>query len=124
MLLLGGRQLHAATKHRAIFHADALADHVAGKCAFAADVHAVAALDVARDLAHDDDFARGNVGLHHAIAAHGYTMIFEGQRAFDLAIYVKRLAAADFAFDHQRASDGGLLDWRRDSLNRRGWVQG
>src|SRR6266550_4619021 len=123
-LLLSGCQLHAAAKHGAIFHADARADHITGQCAFAADVHAVAALNVASDLAHDHNFARGNVGLHNAVAADCHAMIFEAQGAFDAAVNVKRLAAADLAFDHQRASDGGLLDGRGHSLDWRGWVEG
>src|SRR5205823_12334988 len=119
-----GRQLHAAAEHGAIFHADARADHITGQSAFAADVHAVAALDVASDLAHDDNFARGNVRLHHAVAADGHAMIFKAQGAFDASVNVERLAAADFTFDHQRSSDGGLLDGRGDSLDWRGWVEG
>ena len=75
--MLGRRQLHAASKHRAIFHADPLADHIAGERTFAADIHAIAALHVARDLAHDHNFTRGNVGGDYAVASNGDTMIFE-----------------------------------------------
>src|ERR1700738_2651337 len=76
-LLLAGRQLHAATEYRAIFHADAPADDIAGKRAFAADIHAIAALDIARDLAHNDNFSCRNVGCNYAIPSHSHTVIFE-----------------------------------------------
>ena len=124
MLLVGRVQLHTATQHVAVFDADALADHVAGESAFAADVHAIAAFDIAGDFAHDYDFTSGDIGLHDAIAAHGYAMILECDGAFHAAVNVKRFAAGDFAFDHQGASDSGLLDRRRYGLDRRGRVQG
>src|SRR5215469_10593218 len=119
LLFSSWRELHATAEHGAIFYADTGADHVSGKQAFAADVHAVAALDVAGDLAHDHNFTRGNVGLDGPIAANGHAMVFEAERAFDAAVNVKRLAAGDFTFDHNRATDGRLLDGRSDSLDWR-----
>src|ERR1700756_4736454 len=67
--------LHAALDHGAIFHADAGSDYVPGETAFGADIQAVAALNIALDLAHDNHFAGDDIGCHSAIAANGDTVV-------------------------------------------------
>src|SRR6185437_2483021 len=61
-LLAGLANINAALEVSAVFDADALADHVAGKRAFVADVHAVTGSDVALHFAEDDEFLRVHVG--------------------------------------------------------------
>src|SRR5581483_1144278 len=53
LFLLGWAQLHAAAQQGTILYADATADDVASEGAFAANINAIATLDVASDLAHN-----------------------------------------------------------------------
>src|SRR5262249_3785709 len=99
----------AALEVGAVFDADALADDVAGKRAFIADVDTVAAGDVALHLAQDHDFLGVDIGLHRSVAADGYPVAGKVDGAFHPAVDVERLRAGDFALDHQRLADGGLL---------------
>src|SRR5437588_10009500 len=113
--------LNAAFKGGAVFHADAYGRDVSADRAFAADVDAVAALDVAGHFAHDYDFAGGDAGIDHAVAANGDAAFRHDDFAFDPAIDVKRFGAADFAFDHEGTADGGLINGRSDGFD---WVVG
>jgi hypothetical protein len=57
LLLVDGTHLHAAFQNGAIFHADALRDHVTCQRTFTADVQTVCALNVALHFAQDQAFA-------------------------------------------------------------------
>src|SRR5208337_2482429 len=111
--------LNSALERGAVFHADAHGGNVAVDCAFGADIHAIAALDVAIHFAHDHDFAGLNAGVDLAVAADGDSALGHGDFAFDAAVDVESLGAADFALDDQRAADGGLIHRSGDSLD---WV--
>jgi hypothetical protein len=128
LLLPTATNFDAAFQDGTIFHADANRGHVSGDRAFAADIDAVAALNVSVNLAHDHNLGGNNVGLHNAVAANGDAVVGQADFALDAAIHVKRFRAADFAFDDERTADGGLLDWRADGFNwnwlgvgRRNW---
>ena len=85
--------------------------------AFGADIHAIAALDVARHFAHDHNFAGLNAGVDLAIAADGDSAFGHGDFAFNAAVDVQRLGAADFALDEQRAANGGLIHGSGNGFN-------
>src|SRR5581483_5036343 len=101
--------LNAALQHGTVFHADAGSDDVADKRALAADVKAVTAINISIDLAHDDDFARGDVGRNRAVSTDGDAVIFHDDRAFDPSVNIEGFGTTDFALNHQRAADRGLL---------------
>ena len=67
--------------------------------AFRSDVHAIAALDVARHLAHDHNFASLDAGVHFAVAANGDAALGHGDFALNAAVNIKSFGAADFALD-------------------------
>src|SRR5258706_6897086 len=119
VLLLGFAALHldATFEDGAVFPADAHGRDVSRDRAFAADIHAVAAVNVPTHLAHDNNFAGRDVGLHAAVAADGDAVVGQTDLALDAAIDIKRFRAADFALDDERTANGGLLDGRADGLD-------
>src|SRR5580704_3452668 len=119
LLLITAPHLDAAFEHGAVFHADAYGGNVSRDRAFAANIHAVAAIDVSIHLAHHHNFASADVSLHAAVAADGDAVVRQADLAFDAAINIKRFRTADFALDDERAADGGLLDGRADGFD---WV--
>src|SRR5262249_15110471 len=101
--------INPALEVRAIFNADALADHVSGQRTFIADVHAITGGQIALHFAQDHHFFGVDVRLHLSVAAYGYTMAAKVDGAFHAAIDVQRFRPSHFAFDHQRFADGGLF---------------
>ena len=126
MFVLGGAYLNASLQEGSIFNADALGDDISGQRPFAADVQAVDALDVARYLAHDYDFAGADIGGYDAIASDGDAVVGKVDGAFDLAIDIECFRSSDLALDNQRTADRCLLHGRADGLDRvEGiWVRG
>src|ERR671935_3068087 len=57
----------ATLEEGAIFDADALRNHVAGKRALTADIHAVAGAQVTFHFADHHDFARSHVRRNHTV---------------------------------------------------------
>src|SRR5208282_2895787 len=92
--------------------------NVAVDRAFAADVDAVAALDITGHFAHDHNFAGLDAGVNLAVAADGHAALGHGDLALDAAINVESFRPADFALDDQSAADGGLIDGRGDGFDR------
>ena len=130
LLLLAALDLDAALQHGAVLHADAHGGNVSCDRAFAADIHAVAAIDVSVHLAHHHNLAGSDVGLRAAVAADGDAVVGQADLAFDAAVDVERFRSAQFALDHERAADGGLLNRRAGGFHRivrvrvRGWRGG
>src|SRR5882724_10801408 len=108
VLLFDGADLHTALEDRSILNADPLGNHVARQRTLTTNIHAIRNLDVAVNLAQNDDFASTDAGSDDAIAANGYTAIGEIDRPLDFAVYVERFGAGDFTLDHQRTPNGGL----------------
>ena len=75
---------------------------------FSTDVDAVGALDVAGNLAHDDNFASLDAGIDAAVPANRDAAFGRGF-AFNPAIDVERLGAADFSLDDQGTANGRLI---------------
>jgi hypothetical protein len=119
ILLVGCLHFDAALHEGAIFHADALGDDIAGQRSFAANIKTIAASDVALNLAHDHDFASGNVCGDAAVSSDGNAVIVQVDGALDFPVHIKRFGSADFALDHQRAADGRLLSGSANRLYRR-----
>ena len=78
-----------------------------------------AAINISVHLAHDYNFAGGDVGLHAAVASNGDAIVWQADLAFDAAIDIKRFRTADFALDDESTANGGLLDGRADGLD---WI--
>ena len=70
-LRIGLADVDTALEERAIFNADASCGHIAGEGAFRTDVHAVSGIDVALELAENDDLAGADAGRDIAVLAHG-----------------------------------------------------
>ena len=124
--MLGGADLNASLQEGSVFNADALGDDISGQRAFAADIQAIDALDVARHLAHDYNFAGADIGGYDAVASDGDAVVGKIDSAFDLAIDIECFRSSDLALDYERAADGGLLHGRADRFDRvEGiWVRG
>ena len=105
----GLADVDAALEVGAVLDGDAGGGDVPGEGAFAADVDAVAGMDVAAHLAEHDDFAGGDVGGDLAVAADGDAVAGQADGAFDLAVDVERLGTGDLALDEERLADGGLF---------------
>src|ERR1700690_367173 len=86
LLLFGVANFDSTLEDGAFFHADAVCNHVAGEQAFIADIEAIGALDVALNLAHDDDFLGHDVGGNVAVAADSDSILWKANSAFDAAI--------------------------------------
>ena len=86
--------------------------------AFGADVHAVSGRNIAANLAQNHNLARRDAGRHLAVAADGNAVAGKIDAAFDLAVDIQRLCAADFAFDKQALADSGLFARSRSGRTR------
>src|SRR5581483_9757771 len=91
--------LNSAFERGAILDADARGRNIAVHRAFRANVHAIAALDVASHFAHDHNFAGLDAGVHFAVTANGDAALGHGDFALDPPVNVKSFRAADFALD-------------------------
>jgi hypothetical protein len=111
-LASGFLDVDAAFEEGAIFDADARRGHVAGQCSLRANIDPVGGGNIAAHLAHDDDFARGDVGGHLAVAADGDTIAGKGNGAFDFAVNKQRLRAGDLTLEEQGFADGSLVAGR------------
>ena len=101
-LLAGLADVDPTLEEGAFFDADALGDDVTVERTFAADVEAVAGRHVAADFSENDDFARGNIGRDHAVAANGDAIAGQVDGTFHAAVDVERLGARNFTLDDQR----------------------
>src|ERR1700693_5411368 len=101
--MIAAAHLDPALEHGAVFHADAYGGNVSRDRAFAADIHAVTAINITVHLAHHDNFAGRDVGLRAAVAADGDAVVGQADLAFDAAVDVKRFRSAEFALDDERA---------------------
>ena len=124
--LYGGRlrirlaDVDAALEERAIFNADAGRGHVAGEGAFGTDVDAISGIDVALELAEDDDFAGADAGRDIAVLAHRDAIAGNADAALNLAVDEQGFGAGNLALDGEALADAGLLaDRRRCSRARR-----
>ena len=106
LLAVAAAHFDAAFEHGAIFHADAHRGNVSCNRAFAADIDAIAAFNVSAHLAHNHNFAGGDIRLHAAVSANGNAIIGQADLAFDAAVNVERFRAAEFAFNYERAANG------------------
>src|SRR5208337_927313 len=118
LLLFAALYLDAALENSAVLHTDPDGGNVAVDHAFTANIHAVAAFDVADDFTHHHNFASGNVGLYTAVAADGHAILRERDLAFDPAVNIERFRAGDFALDDKRPANGGLFDGRGGGFDR------
>src|SRR5581483_3122669 len=100
-VLAGLTDVDAALEERAVFNRNALGDDVAGQRAFGADIHAIAGLQVTAHFAEHHDFARGDVGVHDAVASDGDAVAGQIDGTFDATIDVKRFGARNLALDDQ-----------------------
>ena len=108
----GFANVDAALEVRAVFDGDSCGCHISGQRAFAADVDAVAGVDVAAHLAQHYDLAGHDVGCDRAIAADGDTVARKVDRALYLAVDEERFRSRDLALDDEGLADGGLLAGR------------
>ena len=114
--MLDRAHLHAALQNGPVFNADALGDHIARQCTFAADVQTICALNVALHLAQDHNFAGADVGGDAAVASNGDAVFGKLTVPSIRPIDIERFGPADFPFDDHRAADGSLLDGHADGL--------
>src|SRR5690348_844432 len=117
LLLAFAADLNSALERRAVFHADAHGRDVSGDRTFSTDIDAIAALDVAIDLAHHDDFFGLDAGVDLAIAADGHAAFGHDDLAFNAAIDVEGLRSGNFALNDQSAADGRLIHGSGDGLD-------
>src|SRR5262249_40501588 len=105
--LLSLLNLDAAFEVGAIFDADAVRGDIAGEPAIAADIEPVSRDQISGHFAHNNDFARAQVGNHHPVLAHGHAVGAAGKidRSFHPALDVKRLRADDLTLNHQRLTN-------------------
>src|SRR5215469_8419782 len=108
MLLAFAADLNSALERGAVFHADAHGRNVSGDRTFGTHIDAIAALDVAVDFTHHDDFFGLNAGVDLAVAADGHAALGHDDLAFNPAIDIERFRSGNFALDDQSAADGGL----------------
>src|SRR5436190_18653422 len=99
--VLGGADLNASLQEGSVLNADALGNDISGQRAFAADIQAIDALDVAGYLAHDHHFAGADIGGDDTVAPHGDAVVGKIDGAFDLAIDIECLGSRDLALDDQ-----------------------
>ena len=78
----------AASENRAVLNHNSRRGQIAVQRARLADVDAVSGLDVACDLAFDDDSFGENVGIDVAVRADRQTVVLQPNRSFDLAVNV------------------------------------
>ena len=81
--------VNAAFEKRTVLDADALRRYITGQRTFTANVHSVARVDIAADLAEHHNLTRGYVRRYLAIAANGDPVAGEIDRSLNLAIDVQ-----------------------------------
>src|ERR1700752_3661571 len=99
MRLAFAADLYSALERRAIFHADADGRNVSGDGSFGTHIDAIAALDVAVDLAHHNDLFSLDAGVDLAIAADGHAALRHDDLAFNAAIDVESFRSSNLALD-------------------------
>src|SRR5205807_8642150 len=77
--------------------------------AVAADIDAVAGSDVAANFAENHDLAGVDVGCNYAVSSDGDAVTRQADRTFYPAVDIERLRSSDFALDHERLADRGLV---------------
>src|SRR5512146_1547715 len=123
-LLAGLANVDPALEEGAVFDADALRNHVAGKRPFVADIYTVGGGQVAANLAQDHDLAGADIRRDHAVTANGYAIAGKVDRASHAAVNIKRFRPCHFALDDQRFSNRGLLLGVQGSVTwRRNWYR-
>src|SRR5882757_8632270 len=108
----GLANIDAALEERTIFNRDARCDHIAGQGAFAANIHAIARLAVAANLAQYNNLTRHDVCRDLTIAANSHAVARQINRAFYLAVDVQRFRARQLSLNNKRLADGRLLSCR------------
>src|SRR5262249_31145044 len=88
---LGGvADVNLAFEKGAVFHHDAMCNHVPCEGPFTADMQALSSIDIANDLALDGDLASGDRGGNLPVTANRYPVAGKVDASFDPAFNVQR----------------------------------